>query len=53
MRQDKKKADFVVALGHMVEEEVRYTETAFNRRRTGKKAEESDLLKSMGRRDVM
>lgn len=53
MRQDKEKADFVMASGHMVEVEVRYIETTFNRRRTGKKAEESDSLKGKGGRDSM
>lgn len=46
MRQDKEKADFVMASGQMVKEEVRYIETASNRKKTGRKAEESDLLKS-------
>lgn len=45
MRQDKKEADFVMASGQLLKEEVRYIETAFNRKRTGKKAEESNLLK--------
>lgn len=50
MRQDKEKADFVVASGQTVKEEVRYIETAFNRKRTGRKAEESDLLKKQERK---
>lgn len=53
MRQDKEKADFVMASGQMVREEVRCIETAFNRKRTGKKAEESDLLESRTGRDRM
>jgi len=53
MRQDKEKADFVMASGQTVKEEVRYIETAFNSKRTGKKVEESSLLKSRKGRDRM
>lgn len=51
MRQDKEKADFVMAPGQMVKEEVRYIETASNRKKTGKKAEESNLLRSREGKD--
>lgn len=46
MRQDKEKADFVVASGQIEKEEIRYIGNASSRKMTGNKAEENSLLKS-------